>query len=104
MEISFNSLTPGKPRQVDLDGVKVCVARVGDEVFAVSDLCSHADAMLSEGEITDYKIESWMHGAEFDLRTGTALTPPASSPLQVFHVERNDDVVTISANTEESGK
>jgi 3-phenylpropionate/trans-cinnamate dioxygenase ferredoxin subunit len=104
MEISYESLTPGKPKQIDLDGKKVCVARVGDEVFAVSDLCTHADAMLSEGEITDHKIECWLHGAEFDLRTGAALTPPAVAPLETFKVTRTGDVVTISQNDQEGGK
>ena len=104
MEISYESLTPGKPKQIDFDGKKVCVARVGDEVFAVSDLCTHADAMLSEGEITDHKIECWLHGAEFDLRTGAALTPPAVAPLETFKVTRTGDVVTISQNDQEGGK
>jgi len=63
-----------------------------------------SDAMLSEGEITDNKIECWLHGAEFDLRTGAALTPPAVAPLETFSVTRNGDVVTISQKTEESGK
>ena len=42
--LSFDSLQPGKPTRIDVVGVPVCVARVGDEVFAVSDTCSHSDA------------------------------------------------------------
>ena len=62
----------------------VCVARIGDEVFAIADRCTHSEASLSEGEISNYKIECWLHGAEFDLRTGEALTPPAVEKLETF--------------------
>jgi len=51
---------------------------------------------LSEGEITGTKIECWLHGAEFDLRTGEALTPPATAPLKTFSVKRNGNQVVIN--------
>lgn len=95
-EISFDSLLDGKPVAIDVDGTSVCVARVGEEVFAIADTCTHSDASLSEGEITGTKIECWLHGAEFDLRTGEALTPPATSGLKVFNVERNGNQVKIT--------
>ena len=95
-ELSFDSLVEGKPVAIDVNGKSVCVARVGDEVFAVADTCTHSDASLSEGEISGYKIECWLHGAEFDLRSGAALTPPATQPLQSFKVQRNGNQLVIS--------
>lgn len=96
LKIDLATLTSGKPIKVELGGKDVCVTRVGDEVFAVSDICSHAEASLSEGEVSDHKIECWLHGAEFDLRTGEALTPPATEPIETFEVSRDGDTVTIS--------
>ena len=94
--IKFSDLVSGKPAKVTLDNKDVCVVRVNEEVFAVADICSHAEASLSEGEVSGEKIECWLHGAEFDLRTGAALTPPATEPLEVFEVKRDGDTVTIS--------
>jgi 3-phenylpropionate/trans-cinnamate dioxygenase ferredoxin subunit len=88
-------LQQGKPLKVEKDGKTICVARVGDEVFAVDDTCSHSDASLSEGDVTDFKIECWLHGAEFDLRTGEALTPPAVAPLHTYGVHVDGDSVTV---------
>jgi 3-phenylpropionate/trans-cinnamate dioxygenase ferredoxin subunit len=88
-------LLPGKPRQITIDGELVCVARVGDEVFAIGDTCSHSDASLSEGDINGFKIECWLHGAEFDLRSGEALTPPAVSPVRKYSVKDNGTTVEI---------
>ncbi|MEY3133905.1 MAG: hypothetical protein RIT49_563 [Actinomycetota bacterium] len=95
-EIAFESLVSGKPVAIEVDGVAVCVARIGDEVFAVEDTCTHSEASLSEGEITGTKIECWLHGAEFDLRTGQALTPPATAALKTFKVEVNGNQVVVT--------
>jgi 3-phenylpropionate/trans-cinnamate dioxygenase ferredoxin subunit len=51
---------------------------------------------LSEGEVTEFKIECWLHGAEFDLRSGEAVTPPATAPLIQYQVSRDGDSVTIN--------
>ena len=94
-DISFASLTPGKPVRIEKDGKTICVARVGDEVFAVADTCTHSDASLSEGDVTGFKIECWLHGAEFDLRTGQALTLPANIPLETYAVSIDGNAVTV---------
>jgi len=49
-DLLLSQLEQGKPVKVEKDGKTICVARVGDEVFAVDDTCSHSDASLSEGE------------------------------------------------------
>ena len=95
--ISFESLVDSKPVKIDLNGTRVCVTRIGDEVFAIADTCSHSEASLSEGEVSNFKIECWLHGAEFDLRTGEVATPPASIPVETFEVKRNGDELTISS-------
>jgi 3-phenylpropionate/trans-cinnamate dioxygenase ferredoxin subunit len=94
-DLLLSQLQQGKPVKVEKDGKTICVARVGDEVFAVDDTCSHSDASLSEGDVTDFKIECWLHGAEFDLRTGEALTPPAVAPLHTSGVHVDGDSFTF---------
>ena len=93
-DLTFSSLTPGKPVRIEKNGEAICVARVGDQVFAIGDVCSHSDASLSEGDVTEFKIECWLHGAEFDLRTGEALTPPAVAPVKSYSATVDGDSVT----------
>lgn len=100
-EVTFDSLVPGKPIQIDVDGSPVCLTRVGDEVFAISNICSHSYAELSDGEVKGYAIECWLHGADFDLRTGEALTLPAIEAIETFRVTRDENKLTISRKTEE---
>lgn len=95
--INLSELQGGKPLKVSVGSKDVCVVKVEDEIFAVADICSHAEASLSEGEVNGEKIECWLHGAEFSLRTGAALNPPATESLEVFNVKRDGETVTISA-------
>jgi 3-phenylpropionate/trans-cinnamate dioxygenase ferredoxin subunit len=94
-DLSLATLAAGKPVRIEKNGESICVAKVGDQVFAIGDTCSHSDASLAEGDITDFKIECWLHGAEFDLRTGEALTPPAVAPVKSYLVTVDGDSVTV---------
>lgn len=95
-------LTPNVPRQSAVDGVTVALVRVGDEVFAIDDVCSHGQVSLSEGEVDDCEIECWLHGSRFDLRTGAALSLPATEPVAVYPVKVEDGSVLVSV--EESAR
>ena len=94
-DLLLDSIVEGKPVRLTKNGKDVCVARVGNEVFAIEDNCSHQDAALSEGEQNGYKIECWLHSAEFDLRTGEALTPPASAPVKTYPVSVDGNNVLV---------
>ncbi|CAB4767692.1 unannotated protein [freshwater metagenome] len=94
-DLSLDQLETGKPVKLEKNGKTICVARVGDEVFAVNDTCSHSEASLSEGDVTDFKIECWLHGAEFDLRTGQALSLPATQSLETYAVKVDGNSVTV---------
>lgn len=76
----------GKPHRVEVNGQDILVAVVNQEVYAVSDTCTHAEVSLSEGELVDCKIECFLHGAAFDLKTGQPTSPPASTPLATYEV------------------
>jgi 3-phenylpropionate/trans-cinnamate dioxygenase ferredoxin component len=72
--------------RVVLEGVPVAVARSQGEVFAIRDVCSHADVALSEGDVEKCTIECWLHGSRFDLRTGAPIGLPATVPVPVYPV------------------
>ena len=93
--IKFSALQNRKPVKVSINGEDLCLTRIGNEVFAINDTCTHSEASLSEGDVTDFKIECWLHGAEFDLRTGEALTLPANIAVKTYPVSIVDDVVEV---------
>ncbi|NQW71095.1 MAG: non-heme iron oxygenase ferredoxin subunit [Actinobacteria bacterium] len=88
--------------KVDLEGTSVAIVRTAEGVFAILDACSHADVLLSEGEVEGCTIECWLHGSQFDLRTGAPLTLPAVVAVPVYEVrlsgEGDDTVVEVAAS------
>ncbi len=81
--------------RVVVGDVPICLARSGGEVFAVNDVCSHADVSLSEGDVEDGTVECWLHGSRFDLRTGVPTGLPATKPVATYSVTVEGDDVLI---------
>lgn len=94
-DFKLDQLVSGKPVKLEKAGKSICVTRVGDEVFAIDDTCTHAEASLSEGDVSGFKIECWLHGAEFDLRTGEVITLPATIALATYPVRIEANSVTV---------
>jgi 3-phenylpropionate/trans-cinnamate dioxygenase ferredoxin subunit len=88
---------------VTIGDLDVAVARNGDEVFALQDLCSHAAVALSEGDVANCTIECWLHGSTFDLRTGKPTTFPATEPVATFPVDVRDGDVYVDVETTLNG-
>jgi 3-phenylpropionate/trans-cinnamate dioxygenase ferredoxin component len=81
---------------VEVDSEPVAIFRTSGEVFALRDVCSHAEVALSEGEIYDHTVECWLHGSCFDLRTGNPTGPPATEPVATYHVKIQGDDVYVA--------
>jgi nitrite reductase/ring-hydroxylating ferredoxin subunit len=88
---TLGELDDDTPKRVEVAGVPVAVVRTEGEVFAVNDICSHANVSLSEGEVEDCQIECWLHGSTFDLRTGKPSGLPATRPIPVYPVKIEGD-------------
>ncbi|HYT29414.1 MAG TPA: non-heme iron oxygenase ferredoxin subunit [Actinomycetota bacterium] len=88
----------GEVRRFVVRGTEVAVANLGGGRFlAVGDVCSHAEASLSEGEVDvdDETIECPRHGSTFDLATGRPRTLPATLPVPAFPVKVEGDTILI---------
>jgi 3-phenylpropionate/trans-cinnamate dioxygenase ferredoxin subunit len=82
--------------RVAIGDERIALFRIGDEIFAVGDRCSHAEASLAEGEVFDYEVECPRHGSEFDLRTGKPLSLPATKPVPTYEVMVEDGIAYLN--------
>ncbi|HEX9236540.1 MAG TPA: non-heme iron oxygenase ferredoxin subunit [Actinomycetota bacterium] len=98
-EVGKTSDVPeGEVRRFVVDRIEIAVANLGNgEFVAVDDICSHAEASLSEGEVdVDMEtIECPRHGSTFDLRSGKPRTLPATVPIAIFPVKVEGDTLLI---------
>jgi 3-phenylpropionate/trans-cinnamate dioxygenase ferredoxin subunit len=81
---------------VEIDDVPVCITRTQGEVYAISDICSHADVNLSDGDVEDGTVECWLHGSRFDLRTGRPTGLPANRPVATYPVKIDGDDLYVA--------
>jgi len=82
----FEDLASGSATKVMVDGVAVALVRIDDSVYAIGDVCSHANVSLSDGEVwcDEKQLECPRHGSSFSLLTGHPDTLPATQPVAVF--------------------
>jgi 3-phenylpropionate/trans-cinnamate dioxygenase ferredoxin subunit len=83
---ALDDLAPCTAMRVDVGGRAVALVRIGDDVYAIGDTCSHAEVSLSEGDVwcDSKEIECWKHGSTFSLETGEPATLPATQPVPVY--------------------
>ena len=84
-----------EPKAVVAGDASIAVFRVGDELFALHNLCTHAHALLSDGFVEDGCVECPLHQGTFDLRTGEARKEPCTRDVQTFHVRELDGRVQV---------
>jgi nitrite reductase/ring-hydroxylating ferredoxin subunit len=97
---ALSDLGDGEAVGVEIGGEPVAIVRAGGEVYAIRDVCSHAEVPLSEGEVDGCTIECWLHGSRFDLRTGKPTSMPATEPVPVYPVKIEGDDVLVAIEQE----
>ena len=88
---------PGSVKIVNAGSITVGVYNLGGKLCALEDRCSHDDGPLCEGEFeTDTGVVICpRHGANFDIRTGDALTLPATEPVSTYPVRVVDGMIRV---------
>jgi nitrite reductase/ring-hydroxylating ferredoxin subunit/metal-sulfur cluster biosynthetic enzyme len=85
----------GGVRVVRVDGEPVAVFHVEGGYYALDDLCTHDGGPLAEGALDGHEVECPRHGARFDVRTGAALSLPASAAVPVRAVRVSGDEIQV---------
>ena len=94
---STSEMADGDMRRLETSP-PIAIYRVGDEFFATAATCTHMESCLTEGYLDGDVVECALHAATFCVRTGKALSLPATEPLQTFEVavQGEDVLVRVS--------
>jgi nitrite reductase/ring-hydroxylating ferredoxin subunit len=79
-------LTPDRPVPVDLNGIRIALVRIGDEVHALADACTHQGGPLGEGIVKGTRLACPWHGWMYDVRSGQCLFPTRGAPVPSYPV------------------
>jgi len=102
--VRFSTLEEGHPVRLDVDGVPVCVVRIGQDVKAIHDTCSHQQWSLADGgTVWGNGVECSLHGSTFDLDDGRPSSLPATQPVPTFAVHLDGDDVVVDTSSALNG-
>lgn len=91
-----SEIPPGEKFFFETDATgRILIVNVDGKFYAVDGICTHAYAELSGAFVSEDRIRCPLHLSEFDVKTGRALSPPATEPLRTYAVEVADGVVYV---------
>ena len=92
---SLEEVPVGTCRLAEVNGTRVVLTRVGAEVFACADTCSHQGGPLSEGKLKGTRLTCPWHGWMYDIRSGQCLLPARGAAVATFPVRVEDGAIWI---------
>ena len=88
-------LPPGEAAAFTVEGQKIALFNVEGTYYAIGDTCTHRGGPLSEGEVQGTKVTCPWHGADFDIKTGAVLGPPAQNSVPSYKVMVDGDDIKV---------
>ena len=95
----LKNLPPGALLGVDVAGRAIVLANVDGEIYALDGICTHMEARLAEGSLYEECLMCPVHGGEFDVRTGEAVTLPAVADLMTHRVRVEGSAILIDVGS-----
>lgn len=90
-----SDLAPGEGMSVEVDGEVIALFNVAGTFYAINDECTHDGGPLGEGELDGDVVACPWHGAEFNVRTGELLLPPADCDVRSYLVKVEGDDILV---------
>jgi len=94
--LPLDKLREGSMRACDILGREVLFCRSPEGIFALDNICTHAEERMSEGRLRGTRVVCPLHGAAFDIRDGRVLSGPATQPLSVYSTRIVDGIIEVS--------
>ena len=83
-------------KSVVADHQEICLAHAEDgNFYALDDVCTHENFLLSGGELEGFDVECPQHGSKFNVKNGRVTGLPAVLPARTFPVSVEDGEVFV---------
>ena len=92
---SVNNVESGQLYKFNHGDKKILLANLNGKIFATDLICTHAEADLSTGMLSEEGIRCPLHLSVFNLESGEAQSPPAEKPLQTYNVKIDQNEIYV---------
>jgi len=93
-------LPNGERLFVDIGDTPLVIFNIAGGFYAISDVCSHDDGPVGDGDLEGFNIVCPRHGAEFDVRNGQVRSMPAVVDIPAYPVQVRDGVIYLGVPKE----
>lgn len=90
------ALNPGQMLGIKIENKKILLANIDGDIYAIDNMCSHEDALLSNGALKGDCVECPLHGSRFSFKSGLPMEEPATEPVQTYPVSQEQDGIYIT--------
>lgn len=94
--IPLAQLPEGRMKAFELGGREIVVCHTRAGLFAIDNVCTHAEARMSEGRLRGTTLICPLHGASFDVRDGSVTGAPAKRPLVVYALRIVGGIIEVA--------
>jgi nitrite reductase/ring-hydroxylating ferredoxin subunit len=95
-KVEAGEIGDGEITAVSVGDRMVAIAKVGGNLHAFDDVCTHRQCSLAEGDLEGLVIECPCHGSQFDITSGEVVNGPATEPIDVFEAREEDGQLLVS--------
>lgn len=71
---------------IQVGGHSIALYKVENEIFATDNVCTHGQALLSDGFLEDGEIECPLHQGRFCIKTGKVMCAPLEEDIKTYPV------------------
>jgi nitrite reductase/ring-hydroxylating ferredoxin subunit len=79
----------------DYENKQLMITNLGGKIYATDRICTHAEADLSTGFLTEEGVRCPLHLSVFNLENGNPLNPPAEVPLKTYNVKIDQNKIYV---------
>ena len=79
------------------DGMKLLIANLDGKIHATDLICTHADADLSTGFLSEEGVRCPLHLSVFNLENGAPQNPPAEKSLKTYNLKIEENEIYLEA-------
>ncbi len=98
--IEVDMLLPGTSQRFTYQGEDIAIFNADGQFYAIGDTCTHAEASLTDGDFYEdmrgWVAECPLHGSQFDVTTGNAISLPATGNSGKYALKVEDGVIYIN--------
>jgi len=90
-----DELNDGQLLSFDYDDKKIMLAKIQGKIFATDRTCTHEEADLSTGILTEQGVTCPLHLSVFNLENGNPENLPAEKPFETFNIKTNENEIYV---------